>query len=266
MNNSFSFKRFSLLFKKHAVENYRTYLLSAFVFTCLPIAFSIFMIISNRKGLDDDNQFAIFMIFLLLGGTVFTSMIFSDLGDKRKSVAQLTLPVSNLERYAVAWIYSFLGFQLVCIISYYSIISILYFLAKSMYGDPGLYPYKSFDIINVFSDSRYNGVFFVYSILHSAAFFGSVFFNKYHFIKTAFVFILFTLFIMLINSIMIKSFIDTDVAGRFPFTDLQILNNNDWDNYIRVPESVRYITVFAALLGSILLWTGSFYKLKEQEV
>ncbi|MGY0041531.1 ABC transporter ATP-binding protein [Pedobacter sp. NJ-S-72] len=99
MNNIFSFQRFFKLLSKHTREQYKTYLISTAVLIgilSLMLGFTAYL---SGGELGVRAQIAYFYIFLFLSGTIFTSMVFTDLSDKKKSIPALTLPVSNFERF-----------------------------------------------------------------------------------------------------------------------------------------------------------------------
>src|ERR1700748_3710370 len=107
MNQVFSFKRFGILLRKHTVENFRGHVMSLFVL--MAILVTVMLAISYAAGvpLRDDQiisgQAVIFVVFLFAAGTLFTSTMFTNLGDKRKAIATLTLPCSTFEKFFVGW-------------------------------------------------------------------------------------------------------------------------------------------------------------------
>src|ERR1700712_4678815 len=119
MNNTFNIDRFMLLFKKRSVEQAKTYLLSIAVLTGMLFIILGFNSFTNRGHLDRNPQGIIFMFFLLLGGSIYTSLSFTDMGDKKMAIPALALPASHFEKYLVSWLYSYVIFQLVCVGVFY---------------------------------------------------------------------------------------------------------------------------------------------------
>ncbi|MGZ3778849.1 MAG: hypothetical protein ACXVAZ_14400, partial [Mucilaginibacter sp.] len=119
MNDIFDPTRFSRLFIKHTVEHYKNYLMSLGVLIgVLSLGIGFFTYINNDEPMSMPIQTGAFAIVLLLAGTMFTSTIFADMGDKKKSISALSLPASHFEKYLVAWIYSFVLFQVVFLAVY----------------------------------------------------------------------------------------------------------------------------------------------------
>src|SRR5688572_12726562 len=118
MNQTFNLKRFSLLFIKHTTDNYKTYLM-AFSVLLGVLFLSMGFVAYMSKDLSVRTQIPFFIFVFLIAGSIFTSIIFSDFGNKKKAIAILTLPVSNFEKYLIGWIYSFIIFQFLYIPAFY---------------------------------------------------------------------------------------------------------------------------------------------------
>ncbi len=124
MKKTFSLNRFGRLFKKHTKEHYRNYLMSIAVLVGVMILGGSFLVYMADVQLDKNIQTFLFFTIMLLAGTIFTSSVFADLGEKKKAIAWLTLPASHFEKYLVAWIYSFLLFIIVYTLIFYLAISL----------------------------------------------------------------------------------------------------------------------------------------------
>src|SRR6202012_5282589 len=116
-----------------------------------------------------------------------------DLGDKKKAIAYLTLPASHFEKYLVAWLYSFLFFLVIYTISFY-LVALLLLNVKYVPGQSG--------VINLLQNQHLQ-IPLIYAFLHAIAFWGAVYFNKLHFIKTGFVFFVCLGLLILLNQIML---------------------------------------------------------------
>src|SRR5437868_12091396 len=106
MSNFFSLQRFSRLFIKHTAEHYRIYLMSVAVLAGVILLGGSFLFFVIPEPPDPGLQTAIFIILMLMAGTMFTSTVFSDFGNKNKAMAALTLPATAFEKFLVGWIYS----------------------------------------------------------------------------------------------------------------------------------------------------------------
>jgi hypothetical protein len=259
MNNIFSSQRFFKLLSKHTREQYKTYLISTAVLIgilSLMLGFTAYL---SGGELGVRAQIAYFYIFLFLSGTIFTSMVFADLSDKKKSIPALTLPVSNFERFFVGWVYSYLIFQVVFVICYFIVDSIVIQVGN-------INPNVKNELFSVIDDkNKFLIAFLIFGLLHAVAFLGAIFFEKLHFIKTAFTIFILLGALQLINVPLISFFFKTNARMQPIFAGVSL---QEKDNYYFInPVDQSYailITMFLAV--SIVLWAAAFFKLKEKQV
>jgi hypothetical protein len=259
MNQTFNINRFAALFKKHTVENYKTYLMSVGVLSGLLILFMGVSSFTNDGYLLLGFQEAFFIIFLLLSGCIFTSMIFADFGDKKKAIPALTLPASHFEKYLVNWLYSFVIFQLLYIALFYLIVSIVISFGHDVPGRENV-------LLDLFDKDRMARMAFViYPILHSIMFFGAIYFEKLHFIKSGFAFFIGLFLLGLFNRPIMASMIDHKILGTTIFSPLQITDGkNYWE--IFPPEIQNQTVGIIIVILVVLIWVSAYFKLKEKEV
>ncbi|MDB5032756.1 hypothetical protein [Mucilaginibacter sp.] len=119
MNNTFNLKRFIPLFKKHSLEHAKTNLLSTAVLAGIAAALMGFAAYSSGGRLPLQMQSIMFIYLIAGAGGIFTSLTFTELGNKRKATGVLTLPASHFEKFLVSWIYSYIIFQLVLVGVFY---------------------------------------------------------------------------------------------------------------------------------------------------
>jgi len=263
MSQIFSFKRFGMLFKKHTVENYRSYAMALFVLVGI---MTIVIGIANYKAFEPMSmkmQIAFFMGFFIASGAIFTSNIFNNLGDKRKTIASLTLPASSFEKFLVGWVYSFVFFQIVFIAVYYAIVCTVIAL--------GHWPAGTAPILDVFSTKyKFYTVFIMYAFLHSIVIYGAIFFKKTHFIKTAFAFFIALMLIWLVNDSVLELITGQAISHNPPFTGMSFQYNitaksSDYANIDLTPYPFNWmLTLFGAL--SVLFWFAAYFRLKEKKV
>lgn len=259
MNNFFNIQRFSMLFKKHTIENSKSYFFSIATLTGILLILLGFMSYMNEGRLTQESQTIIFTIGLTFAGTIFTSFSFNDLSEKRKAVSYLTLPASQFEKYLVAWIYSYLIFQLVFIISFYAVdFLVVGFSSKTLE--------ESNKVLDLFETSRKPYIAtFIFLFFHGFVFLGSIFFKKAHFVKTAFVFFLSIAAIAIFNKFLLGILIkESKLIVSIPFTGFSFADKAQ--RYYVDYNSPTFFSfmVFFIIVG--LLWLGAFHKLKEKEV
>jgi hypothetical protein len=258
MNNTFSFKRFAMLFKKHTLEHAKMYLMSAGVLAGVLFLILGFVAYTTGGQLPPGAQTVIFILFLLFAGSIFTSLSFAALGDKRKAIPVLTLPASHFEKYLVVWVYSFIIFQLVFVGVFYLADGIVLSLCSSATNHV--------QVLNLF-DERYDSyaAFIIYMVLHAFAFLGAVYFEKLHFIKTSFVFFAFMIAFVFLNQPILNLMVDKEVLKSMPFEGLRFMENGHQQN-IEPKINFDYYHLAAVCVTALLLWCSAFFRLKEKEV
>ncbi|MBB2149289.1 hypothetical protein [Pedobacter gandavensis] len=259
MNNIFNLRRFSQLFIKHTQEYYKTYLLSVGVIVALLAAILGFISYVSDGNLGVKSQYAIFFFFFIGAGSIFTSMIFSELGNSRKSITMLMLPASHFEKYLVAWIYSFLIYQLVFTLSFYAVDLIVLMLQNSGTDEKmALLDLQS-------AGTPYGMALIAFAVLHGITFLGAVFFEKLHFIKSACLVAVFGLFIILINQPLANVILGVKLEKVVPFAHAAI---KEADNYyaLEPQSSIKPIMIGMTYTIVMILWIGAYFKLKEKQV
>lgn len=259
MNNTFDIQRFFKLLNKHTRDNYKTYLMSAAVMAGILAIGMGLMTYGNEGQVSQAMQGSFYFTFLLVAGTIFTSMVFSDLGDKKKAIPALTLPVSHFEKFLVGWLYSFVIFQVVFTLCFVVVDLVLINIGNS--NNPLLK--NEFIRLSSMGDFVY-WPFVIFGLLHAVTFLGAIYFQKLHFIKAGFALFVFAILLWLADQPLARLvFGDSTVKGA-PFVGVLIQNGNN--NQMVEPDgshALLYGTIFAV---TFLLWTAAFFKLKEKQV
>src|SRR4051812_8111584 len=195
-NNILSANRFGAYFKKHLVDNYRFYLLSLIVLTGILLLALLFVLFTGININSYSDLLPSYLIGLYLAGLLFTSKSFNELGNKPQGIDYLLLPASHLEKFLTTLLITTIGFLIV----YHA----AFFLAV-----------KAFDILNsirrghrlVNDIAEYTKLdpwyYYYYGCMISQALIllGTVYFHKYSLIKTTFSFIVFGIFLFLLNAV-----------------------------------------------------------------
>lgn len=258
MSNSFNFRRFSLLFKKHTVENYRTYLLAIIVYACIVAILLGLNTSMGKYPLRMSNQIITFFCLMFFSGTIFTSNIFINLSNKRKAVSTLTLPASTFEKFLVGWVYSYLIFQIVFTAVFYAV----------LWGYWRFNPDDTQHMMNIFSVKEQLYLLYIYyAFLHGVALYGAMYFKKAHFIQTAFTFFGIILLICLFNSIVLKAIIPVEHLNvNLPFFGITFIID---ENYYRIGSLYFTTHVWVNMifvLSAFIMWTATYFRLKEKQI
>src|SRR5450432_299304 len=233
MNYTFNTNRFGKLFLKHTREHYKGYLLSLAVLVGVMILGGSFLIYMVNVPIDKNAQTFLFMVLMMLAGTVFTSTIFTDLGDKKSAIPWLTLPASHFEKYLVAWVYSFLVFLIIYTVIFY--LSALY--AINIKRFPNYQP----RLLNVF-EPQILQMYIVFAFFISIA------------------------LLILINKLILGALIGRAVEATPPFGELLVADKGQTID-IHIVNKMQYsymIYLLAAL--AIIFWVAAYYRIKEKQV
>lgn len=257
MNKTFNAKRFGRLFIKHSTENYKSYGMSLVAMIGVMLLGGSFLVYMVGVRMDKNDQSTMFMMILLLAGTIFTSTIFADLGDKKKAIPWLLLPASHFEKFLVAWIYSFIVFIIIYTASFY-MVALFVLSIKPLEGPLP----EMFEISNHHALQMY----LIYAFLHSVAIYGAIYFEKLHFIKTAFAFFISLGILILINKMLLGTMLGRNVAATPPFGNLRFTENGRlYDivlSYKQHGDRINYLVMGLA----VIFWLAAYFRLKEKQV
>jgi hypothetical protein len=258
VNNFFSLKRFLRLFVKQTAEHYRTYLMAAGVLAGVMLLGGSFLFFIIPEPPDTGLQTAIFIILMLTAGTIFTSTVFDDYGDKSKAITSVTLPATAFEKFMIGWLYSYPAFMIVYASVFYLV---LLGLASTKHWPAG----QHFNLLSLRQDVM-PVILVIYSILHAVSIFGAILFKKLHFIKTGFAFFIGYGIIMICNTLFLKAITGLDVIKlAMPY------------GYLNFDAGKKYYSIAAAgpaslgvlitlILVAVLIWVAAYFKLKEKQV
>lgn len=255
MNETFSFKRFILLLRKHFIEQYALYLMSAVV---LAGVFVFLFAMAIGTGYHHGFQKTIMQGGLIMGGAVFSSLLFQDMSERAHGIFSLTLPASHLEKFLCAWFYGVVLFLPAYFLIFYSVDIAAVKIANTYYNTKAeVFRLDSPYMANIMS------IFFV---AQSIAMLGSIIFKRRQFVQTA--------FLAFVGFFIIRQ-LDSFLAGwLIPLNDLSggILLGGIWflqegnRIFLPVPEkALRFIEVMFYFLP-VLFWLTAFFKLKEKQL
>lgn len=171
---NFSFRRFCHLLKLQLVVNRKLYTLGTLAIAGILLAFLLFL--SYMEGLSYNSQEFAFVIGLILGSTVFTSTIFKQFARKESRTAAVMMPVSVLERLAVAVVLVIIVFPLL-----YTLISLPCFRIANWVDAEW-----NGHVNPLFTPGHFNDLigFIVNFFIQSCMLVGAIWFRKHAFVKT----------------------------------------------------------------------------------
>lgn len=266
MNNVFNISRFANLFKKHTTEHYKGYLMSLAVLMGILLAFCSFFAYVAKSAMTAEAQFGIYIVFMLVAGTIFTSGVFSDLSETKKAIATLTLPASHFEKFVVKWLYSYLVFGVLYTCIFYTVMIPISSAAVEQGGHVAL--------LNIFRADNLSDIFISYTLAHAITFLGAIIFKKMHFIKTGFVMMGIFIVIVTANKWIMEGLIGRKISGAFPFINFDftedtrtVLGNTSTNYNIALHNSSSTISGHVLVIAiTLLFWAAAYSRLKEKQV
>ena len=294
MNQSFDAGHWWLLVGKHWSENRKKYTLSLVAIAGLLLLWFIVMLISDgHRGTNASMQSSTYYFGLFLGGCLYASILFADLGSKTRGLNYLVVPASHLEKLLCSLFYCVVVF-FVCYTAVFYIIDIVIVKAENAFAynhwlkhhTPGntFEPQKVFNVFYQPGHSREpNALLYLllfYFVLQAAFIFGSVYFPHFSFIKTVIALLLTGLVIAFIAG---KLLVPILPPGNYyhGITSYQVLtyknlpsgegimiySNAATDKLVSLPEWINDVLLFLLKYAfAPLFWLATYYRLKEKEI
>lgn len=271
MNQFFSFKRFSLLVFKHWSDNKKRYVLSVIAFIGLLITWFVFTLLIDSKPMEKDMQLGTFLFSLFAVGTFYASQYFRDLGSRAKGINFLLVPASAFEKILCSLLYTVVLFFVVFIAAFYAADILMVTIANSFVATDD--PDSIRGVLNIFDAASlpFDGnltinILLIFFAIQSVFLLGSVYFEKYSFIKTVIcgfvVFFILFFIVFLLYDLMPEG----EYASGF-LTSYRIDNDGKDDYLVRLPGWLGQTLYYVLMYGiAPFLWIVTYYRLKEKQV
>lgn len=259
MQNSFSFSRLGLLIKKQWYDNAKLYTLSFFALTgILAIVFICWVAFHETIQFEEEDTFLIFAIFLFAVGIIFASTTFASLGDKARGTHWLTVPATHLEKLVCGLFYSMIVFLVVYVAVFLVIRQVTFFWIK-------LDPVNQIEYQHNIGKGIKN-IFLIFLSVQSLFILGSVYFEKFSFIKT----ILFGLVLIFVY-ILIFQFVFRQLFGAHSFhmrglSSFTIYEQEDMKIYRLAPVVDTVLENLFQYIWAPVLLAAAYFRLKEKEL
>lgn len=272
MNNTFNINRFGLLLKRQWLDFGKIYLISLVVLLGIVVGFYSYNIPSPLKGnnfdydgnLDMRFRYPLFLILGFIFISIVASSYFNILGQKSRAILELMTPASVFEKFLAGVVYT-------AIISLFSYLLIFYltdlafvkYLNGNLDAFKGLLPKNgavrevetiSYQVFNDEGYRKYCGYFFAFPFLITSVFLlGSVYFNRFHYIKTA---LSVMVFVGLISYLIVKTS-EWLMKDKVPYHHHFRKDDKDW---------ILLMLLLATSIITLIIWTITYVRLKEKEV
>lgn len=265
MNNTFNFNRFALLLKRQWLEFGKIYLISLAVLAGIIITFyALNLGEDNLKDISDSTLGFRTILFLVVGFlflTIISSSYFSHLGQKSKAIVDLLIPASTLEKFLTSLFYTcFVAIGSYLLIFYLIDMAFLSVIRKTHTSTFSWTDYRgntgSGDnlayFFNVKREPIFRYLYFFPFFFNSLFLLGSIYFNRFHYIKT-------TVSVMLFAVAWISSIIY--ILNRVT-RDTVWVGGNFWQD----DKNETIIIGLAGCLLTMIFWSIAYIRLKEKEV
>ncbi|MFC3561032.1 hypothetical protein [Pedobacter jamesrossensis] len=269
MNNTFNINRFGLLLKRQWLDFGKIYLISLLVVTGVIIGFYAWNSPSPVKpnnfdydgNLDMRFRYPLFLILGFLFISIVASSYFSLLGQKSRAILELMTPASIFEKFLGGIFYtailSLLSFLILFYITDFAFVKYINaHLTEFKIDGNSKKTIQSVDSIasQIFTDANYRSFlvsFFALPFLVTSVFLlGSVYFNRFHYIKTA-------ISVMVFSGVAIYI-----VAKSAELLTRGMLSNNN----VKDKDSILTIILLITIALTLIIWAITYIRLKEKEV
>jgi hypothetical protein len=190
----FAPRRLFLLLKRDLVNGYRGLLITIAAVGGTMIVISFLTALCGARGADIYTPY--YYGFLVLGGLIYTSVVFKEMHQVGTGPFYLTLPGSRLEKFASKLLVSSVGFAAGTIIFIAVAAGISELLNRAVFGARNI-------MFNPLGEEVLMGAA-VYIVCQAAYLLGSVWFRKLAFLKTALTISVLSIFLMLFAGLVFR--------------------------------------------------------------
>ncbi|HEX4850944.1 MAG TPA: hypothetical protein VFV08_09070 [Puia sp.] len=263
MNNVFNGRRFGWLLKKTILE--RPSQIGGLIGLMLAAILITYFIFKTQFSFSGAQNIA-FIWGLAGGGCFLASYIFNYFSTNSNGSSYLTLPASYFEKWLCGVLIAGV---------FYPILFLLFFRAMDA-GFVALY-HNSLDPTSPLYKQQYAAVYLfsftgriashvypIFFLFSGTAVFGSLYFNKAAFIKTALLFCAICLGLFALNWLLATIFFG-EIDSAFPYREVQIKMANSVGS-VELPEiAFSVITYFLSYFIPLLMWILALIRLSEKE-
>ncbi len=252
-NKLFNFKRLYLLIRRQVLSNTSAWLIAFGAIAGSLLLLSLLVAYfqpANLAGLT-----GLYFTVMFIGGYIFTSNIFGELHQSRRSYQYLTLPVSTTERLFSAWIITAILFPVIAILSMALIVLVANLVMNFTFD---VTPFQS-----VFSTGSWTSVK-LYMVTQSVFLLGAAYFRKNNFLKTVLaLFVLSVIFQIVIATTAYFMFSSFAEDGGLNIRPQHITQQMENIFLIYVPATARVIFWYLTIPFFLIV---TWFSLKERQV
>lgn len=271
MNNTFNLRRFGLLLKRQWLEFGKIYLITLLVTLGIIIAFYAVPLANKAEFRPDrlDFRLPLFIVLGFLFVSIVASNYFAHLGQKARAAIDLMIPASTFEKFLSGILFAsvlsvasyILLFYLVDLVFVNKVLSFYSGTTTSSYsvGVNGKMTNVTTVTDNVqyfftkYNPNDFKAVYWAPFLMTSIFLLGSVYFNRFHYIKTA-------ISVMIFSGIW--TYIMVKVTEGLMNNKMPIHHNNSGNN----KDMAEFWMIILLTVLTLIFWSITYVRLKEKEV
>lgn len=261
MQTTFSFYRLGLLIRKQWAERARLYILMmAAIAGLLAVAFFLWGSFRDDNTLLIEPLQVFLFVGLFLGGCIIAGMTFSDLSQRTTGIYYLGVPATHAEKLVCGILFSQVFFNAAYLLIFYLLREIAFVIVAM---NPHLQLKHIPDAGNIGEISYY--VIIVYAAVQTVYLLGSVYFERFAFVKTTVSVVLllaaFTLFAQYVIARIMPQ--NHSIMGVGVF---QVEENGGWYTYTLPLGLSRVLWFLGRYMWAPVFWAVAYFRLKEKEI
>lgn len=258
MQATFNFTRLGMLIKKQWAEHARLYTLTmGAIAGLMAIALFVWQLTDHPPVI---ATYIILLVSMFLGGAIFSSMTFADLSQRTTGIYFLSVPATHGEKLVCGILYSQVFFNAVVLALFF----ILQPIAVSMAKYPDFMQFRSAYAHTEFATLVWN-IITAYLAMQALFILGSVYFQRFSFVKTVVATVLTALVFGAFMNWVIQPILPHGMSLN-SFSKFGVVIHGQERTYTLPAWSSVGIRYAFQYIWVPVFWTATYFRLKEKEL
>lgn len=257
----FSLNRLGLLIRRQWAERSRLYILMmAAIAGLLAVAFFLWGL-TNQDRIWIEGSYIFLFVGLFLGGTIMAAMTFSDLSQRTTGIYYLGVPATHGEKLLCGILYSQVFFNAAYLVIFFVLRAAAFAIYRVI---PHLVLEHTPDGQGIHEVVQYMVI--VFAAVQTLFLLGSVYFERFAFVKT-----IVSTVLVIVGIVLFAVYVIHPIIGDLhPAGDLGVfrVDKNDGSQYVyTLPLGVsRVIWFLFKYIWAPVFWVTAYFRLKEKEL